>query len=279
MLYVVVGLAMLVSGAFRAWTWWKRRREPQPPDARPLRRLPRDPVLLKRRIAVWLMVGIGLGGAIGWVALEGSSNVTAKIYQREIAGAFASFMKFLLIGVCGLFVLLLVLMFLVRDPAIKQAAKLALNKQYDQAERVLQDRISAKGANFDRLKALGAIYAAKERWNESLRCLEDAEKLRKPGSLANDRAVVLWKLGRLDEGLALLSEARRAHPNDFTVAANLCLLAAEAGQRDQALEALDAAEMIFRRYDRKYTKQWLGPLEECRQKLNLAHGFEVTRAE
>lgn len=256
-----------------------RRNEKRMED-RPARPLPRDPVVSRRTWAFRGTVVVLVLCAIGAVLVEQYGSAESRIYAKAIDTAVQSFLKWLGAIVAILFAGVLLLLWLRRDPVMSQVARLCRDQRLDDGQRLLKEHIAAKGETFDRLNALGLICMEQSRWDEAMDCFERAEKLRsKPGELANNRALVLWKSGRLDEAIPVMREARRMNHHDFVTAANFCLLLIDAGRRDEAFAELDAAEMIFNRYDRRYTKAWVEQLEECRQKLNVARGFPVQRVE
>ncbi|HWE38355.1 MAG TPA: tetratricopeptide repeat protein [Isosphaeraceae bacterium] len=89
-------------------------------------------------------------------------------------------------------------------------ASIALVQQ-GEAERAIAELraiIETKGPSAKRLNGIGLLHALRESWGEALAAFDEAIRLggRRPDLLGN-QAVALWKLGRVEEAEAILSEA------------------------------------------------------------------------
>lgn len=220
-------------------------------------------------VAILLVVAFSI-----YVEQHGTPLARARLH--EVESQVDGFMKQVMGVAIALLVLLLVLLWWNRDPAIKAAAKLALAGRHAEAEAAIRKQIEAKGPNQRRLTVLGLLLMDQNRLEESLKRLQEAQRLAKrPATAKNNCATVLWKLGRREEAAALFDEVCAQDPNNFAAACNSCLILAELGQETRALDRLQNAERIFERYDFQYTKHWVPVLDQCRKAAGGSYGFPV----
>jgi tetratricopeptide (TPR) repeat protein len=215
--------------------------------------------------------------AIFMVVLKTSGSPGAQ----RVADSFDSGMKLLMTGLgillAILFALLAVLWWLQRDPVLKEIAQLALEKRYDEAITRLQAHIQTKGENAKRLNALGLLFMESGRLDEALAQFRKAETFKDyRNDSINNQALVLHKMGRADEALALMKRVVETAPSDPVIACNYCTFLADAGREAEARDALERAERIIDRYDKRMLPEtWKAAIAECRARLPRARGFPV----
>jgi hypothetical protein len=187
------------------------------------------------------------------IAIMGTSFLFSVLtlpgrFGNSLDGA-RPYMLFALVGGCGAGFAswTAVLMLRYRDREVERIIQRAREGETDVAIEELRALIDIKGPSLARANALGILLATRERWEEADRWLAEAERLggRAPWLLAS-RALVLGKMGRGEEALALLDEARGREPENLIVAVNTCHVLAGLGRSDEAREALSHAEEIRR---------------------------------
>lgn len=227
-------------------------------------------------VAVFVTLAIT---AVGWLLYHFGSDDTRQRLRVLTTILSRGVLVFVGVAVASL-VVLFVMLWRQRDPALKEAAELAAAGRHEEAIDALRRLIAERGETVNRLTALGALYMDRQRWDEALEQLRRAEAAGAPKpSTTNNKAVVLCKMGRIEEGLALLAGAAQEYPGDFSVACNHAHFLAEAGREPEAYDALERAECILDKYEARHVPEhWKKQIEPLREKLPTARGFPVIAA-
>ena len=275
LIFFVLLAPLIFVAVYQLRQWWKPRRGLVSPTTglRPSHTTPRR----ASRWGYWIFGLIGVAIFINLYVRDHGSPAA-----QETAGAIAAALHTFIIslfGICMALMAVVIVLHLVinHDPVLKQVAKLAIAEKYDEAIERLRDHIRNKGENAKRLNALGLLYLTQKQYPAALEQFERSAQL-DPRAIdtTNNRAVALCKLGRTDEGLALMAELSRSHPKQLLIACNHSLLLADAGRETQAYEELERAETIVDRFHQgRLSGQSLKMMEECRQRLPTARGFPV----
>jgi tetratricopeptide (TPR) repeat protein len=158
------------------------------------------------------------------------------------------------------------------DPAISRAERLTKNGNPDEALASLRRAVDEK-PTANRWNAIGCELLANERWNDALSAFREAERIegQKPIVLGN-MGFALWKMGRLEEGLTLVEEARRQKPAILLFAINRCLILADLGRGGDANEELERVEQLYRQMPRRIADRSgaSDAVKECRERLKVA---------
>jgi Flp pilus assembly protein TadD len=276
-----VGQAVLVvaGGALLIWQLRSARRDRMARRATPETAL-RPARLARRRkanVRIAVLVGAVLAVAVGSVVLERTGSDETRRRMQTVK-TLVSRGGLVLIGLTVLSVAVLFLMlWMKRDPALKDVAALASAGRTDDAIEALRRLMAERGETATRLTALGALYVDQKRWDDALEQFRRAEAKGAPQpATTNNVAVVLFKMGRGDEALALLAGAAAKHPRDFEVACNQAHILTETGREAEAYAALERAEDILDQVEPRYVPEhWKQQIEPLRQKLPAARGFPV----
>jgi tetratricopeptide (TPR) repeat protein len=270
----VLVVGALLIGLLRASRRDRHARRVTPETGlRPARRARRR----KADVRFYVLVGAVLAAVFGAVILERFGSDETRQRLRALYTVL-SHGRFVLVGVIALLVAtLLVMLWMQRDPALKEVAALATAGRTEEAIEALRRLIAERGETVRRLTALGVLYMDRKRWDEALEQFRRAEAAGAPKlSTTNNVAVVLCRMGRADEGLALLARAAAEHPRNFDVACNQAHFLADAGREAEAYEALERAEDILDQYEPRYVPDyWKRQIEPLRQKLPVARGFPI----
>jgi tetratricopeptide (TPR) repeat protein len=210
---------------------------------------------------------------VGFIAL----NNIGGDQGRSFMAATGSIVRYVIFGFLGLLVILFLLNRLFQDRAVVRAARLAQDGKYEEAIASISGVISAKGPTVERLNALGLLMMDQNRPTESLEQFDCCESLfgMNAGS-SNNRAVVLHRMGRLEEAVQAFAKVTEQYPKEFMSHCNYASLLADMGRTTEAYEQLTRAETIAAQYEpRNVPADWKQAMEECRSKLPLNQGFEV----
>ena len=260
--YQILGLAVLVvvplvvfAAAYRLDRWRKARPAPPRPPARKLSPGER----------LWMgglfLLGLGLFLAFSTPrhGVDGATMRSASHVSLALAGVMAAigspkFLKMIL-----------------QD---RQTSRLVARANRGDREGAIADlraEIESRGRSATRMRDLSVLLMAQGRWEEAQETLRDVElAVEEEGWVLNARGLVHWKLGRLDEALKDLEDARRLSPADLSLACNSCHVLADAGRLEEAGEQLGLAEGLekrtfyFAKSDRIRAREMV---EECRKCL------------
>jgi tetratricopeptide (TPR) repeat protein len=160
-----------------------------------------------------------------------------------------------------------------KNRLVIQALRLAQGGDVDGAITSLEAHMHEHGPSADVCNALAVFQGMKQRWEESLRLVEQAEALGGPHPVyLGNKGLALWRLGRKKEALRCLRESVDRLPQNLLAVCNCGSLLVELGQRDEAWEYLEQAERLFASQgalgnaaDRKARQK---ALDELRQKLS-----------
>jgi tetratricopeptide (TPR) repeat protein len=268
----VAALLAIVSAIFQLRGWWRRRKENLPAAPQQGIRPKTGFTAYQKKSRIYYAVCILVAAGMFLIMWRGSPD-TQRIFNASMRWFFIGMMILLAV----LFVLLGLLLFLHRDPVVKQAATLALADRHDEAIDLLRAHIKAKGETALRLNALGLLLMDRQRLEEALEQFRAAEKLGGQVNTAiNNQAIALHKMDRLDEAIVLMKKVCAAAPLDALAACNMCHFLADAGREIEARDELERAEQILDRYDaRQIPELWRSAIDECRNRLPTARGFPV----
>lgn len=264
----IVGPIALIAFGVHAYNFWRKRYRPPLPESR--RENTYQPPRQKRPAALAVfVVGLVAVGII-WGVLQVRGNPTAISADRT----FAAVMRWLWPAVVILLVFFVILWWLAnRDPELAQIIKRQTTDEPAELLKELQSLIDNKPTE-NRYVVKSALLVSLKRYEEALDSVAGAEALRKmPGSHDATRAAILFQSGQHEAALELLADVSKRFPDDFVHATNHCTCLAAAGRREEALVQLDRAEYLFRKFNAP--KVWAPLLKECRDKCEIATGFEV----
>jgi len=92
----------------------------------------------------------------------------------------------------------------------------------------------------------------------------------------NNQALMLKKLGRLDEAIELLEQTAAKWPRELLTACNQCMLFCDAGREQEAFAALERAEQIVDWLgEKRVHPKGLARLIAARPRVRPAQGFPV----
>lgn len=262
--YQILGLAVLVvvplvvfAAAYRLDRWRKARPAPPKPPARKLSPGER----------LW-MGGLFLLGFALFLAFSTPKPGVDGASMRSV-----SYVAFALAGVMAAIGLPRFLNMVLQARRTSRLVARANRGDGEGATADLRAEIETRGRSATRMRDLSVLLMAQGRWEEAQETLRDVELAgEEEGWVLNARGLVHWKLGRLDEALKDLEEARKLSPADLSLACNSCHVLADAGRLGEAREQLSLAEGLakqtfFAKSDRLQAREMV---EECRKRLATA---------
>ncbi|MEW6742132.1 MAG: tetratricopeptide repeat protein [Planctomycetota bacterium] len=147
------------------------------------------------------------------------------------------------------FIVLVLVFAMFRDRVTRRASRMVQAGDVEGALEYLRSQLRRRPRSVPMHSALAAFLGRHKRWQEALDVLDAAASL--PGgreACLENRALVLWNLGRRDEATTLMQEVLRRRPNDFHITYNLGMLHADSGDRNAAMRMLERAERLSRRF-------------------------------
>lgn len=273
-LLAVAGVVVLAG--LQLWAQIARRKRATPVALRSVR-----PAGERRitRAQVLTYIALGLLAVFFFIVMNvrerGSPSASHTAWTIELM--VQETMKSLGIVLAVLLVIWLILAWLSRDSAVKEAARLAAAGKGTDAEALLRGKL-AERQTFRRWQVLAILLMDQKRYAEALEAIERAEQLASGRQTAdNERAIALFRLGRHEEALALFAELGRRFPRDFLIAANHAMLLSELpGREAEAYAQLERAQRIYDSATPSYVPAaWTRVMEEARARLPAVHGFPV----
>jgi tetratricopeptide (TPR) repeat protein len=132
------------------------------------------------------------------------------------------------------------------NPVLFRANRLAGRGNVQAAIALLREHLREQGPTALLYNNLAAFHGMQGEWEESLRLIQEAELLGGgPRRLAANKAVALWKLGRMEQALPCFEEAIRRDPYNLFLTCNYGSLLIQTGRSAEALEQLRRADSLF----------------------------------
>jgi tetratricopeptide (TPR) repeat protein len=124
-----------------------------------------------------------------------------------------------------------------RTRFVRQAFQRAGAGDTDGAISFLHSHIEVRGPSAENCEGLAALLSLQNRWQEVLPLLDQADALAgSPDPLRQfNKALALWKLGRLHEALPLMRAAQRHWPDDLNILCQLATLLHDLGSVGEAV--------------------------------------------
>jgi len=181
----------------------------------------------------------------------------------------------------GLFVVIWVGLFVVmlsrRDGVVAQARALAKTGDDEGAIALLRKAIEQEPSAM-RFGMLGMVLAKVQRYGEAEGAFARAEELEPGPEYAMHRALMLGKLGRVDEALGQIEAMRGKWPQEGALALVAGTVLAEAGREQEAREQLRQGEELLRAFAQRVDIFTSGALlKNLRERLGRSgeRAFEV----
>lgn len=190
-----------------------------------------------RRQTKWTMIAFAFAVVVALLVVSGKLPLPVV---GQAARIFRIVFAIILIGV-----LLLAIYASVKYRKTRQALKLAQKGDVDGAIALIRQAIQERPDSPDLWNTLSILLIQRESYEEALSALERAEALGNAEWVtATNKALVLWKLSRLEEALDANTVECQRNPKNLIAAINQCHILYELGRTDDARKQLAVVDKL-----------------------------------